>query len=325
LLIRARVKRLKEIANKASSVFRRWRKALPPPFDIILEAVNGWSRDDVPRLGASLAYYTLFSLAPILLIAVAIAGIFFGPEVVRGQLVTEMQKLIGAEGAQAVQALLEGAVLRGGEVLSMIIGGITFLLASTGAFLELQHALNTVFKVKTDTDAKVVRLLLRRLKSFGLVISLGFLLLVSLAVSAGLSALSGWMHAGEELTVIWQAVDVLISLGIITLLFAAIYWFLPDVRLHWRDVWTGAFVTAALFTTGKSLIGLYLGRTSIASSYGAIGSILILLVWVYYSSQLILLGAEITRVYSERRGHHPPPDEFGKQDRKARPSLHGTR
>lgn len=319
------MKRLKEFTNKAGNAFRRWRKALPPPFDIILEAVNGWSRDDVPRLGASLAYYTLFSLAPILLIAVTIAGVFFGPEVVRGQLVNEMEKLIGVDGARAIQALLEGAVLRGGRLFSVIIGGLTFLLASTGAFLELQHALNTVFKVKTDTNAKFVKLLLRRLKSFGLVISLGFLLLVSLAVSAGLSALSGWMHAGEEITAIWQAVDILISLGIITLLFAAIYWFLPDVRLHWRDVWTGAFVTAALFTSGKSLIGLYLGRTSISSSYGAIGSILVLLVWVYYSSQLILLGAEITRVYAERRGHNPPPDEFGKQDRKARPSLHGTR
>jgi membrane protein len=319
------VKRTNQIVNKASSTFRRWRKAVPPPFDIILEAINGWSRDDVPRLGASLAYYTLFSLAPILLIAVTIAGLFFGPEVVRGQLVTEMEKLIGVDGAKAIQALLEGAVLRGGKLLSVVIGGITFLLASTGAFLELQHALNTVFKVKTDTNTKFGKLLIRRLKSFGLVISLGFLLLVSLAVSAGLSALSGWMHAGEEVTVLWQAVDVLISLGIITLLFAAIYRFLPDVRLHWRDVWTGAFVTAALFTSGKSLIGLYLGQASIASSYGAIGSILILLVWVYYSSQLILLGAEITRVYAERRGHHPPPDEFGKQDRKARPSLHGTR
>jgi membrane protein len=324
LLICRRVIRLKEFANKAAGTFRRWRKALPPPFDIILEAINGWSRDDVPRLGASLAYYTLFSLAPIMLIAVTIAGVFFGPEVVRGQLVSEMQKLIGPEGAKAVQSLLEGAVFHGGKALSVIIGAITFLLASTGAFLELQHALNTVFKVKTDTDARVVRLLIRRLKSFGLVVSLGFLLLVSLAVSAGISAFSTWAHAGE-VTVLWQGADILLSLGIITLLFAAIYWFLPDVRLHWRDVWTGAFVTAALFTTGKSLIGLYLGRTTIASSYGAIGSILILLIWVYYSSQLILLGAEITRVSAERRGHHPPPDDFGKQDRKARPSLHGTR
>jgi membrane protein len=299
-------------------------RKLPPPFDIILEAINGWSRDDVPRLGASLAYYTLFSIAPILLVSVAIAGSVFGPEVVRGQVATELSGLMGHEGAEAIQSLLEGAVIHRGSIVSMVVGTLAFVFASTGAFLELQHALNTVFKVKTDTDVKFTALLLQRLKSFGLVISLGFLLMVSLAVSTGLSAVAEWMHAGED-TIAWQVLDILISLAVIMTLFAVIYRFLPDVRLRWRDVWMGAFVTAALFITGKSLIGLYLGQTTLASSYGAIGSILVLLVWVYYSAQLVLLGAEITRVYAKRVGHAAVPDKFGKQDRKARPALEGTR
>ncbi len=294
---------------------------LPPPFDIILQAIKGWSADDVPRLGASLAYYTLFSLAPILLIAITIAGWVFGAEAVRGQMTGELNDLIGQDGAEAVQALLQGAALQNGSTLALIIGGVVFLLASTGAFLELQHALNKIFQVKTKPDANVATLIKRRAQSFGLVITLGFLLMVSLAVSAALSALSQWMHADSE-ALVWRAVDTILSLGVITLLFAVIYRFLPDVHLEWREVWTGALVTAVLFSVGKFLIGLYLGRTSMASSYGAIGSILVLLVWVYYSSQIILLGAEITRVYAARYTGKPKPDrQVGVRDQKAHPAA----
>ena len=305
---------------KRNAPKRKLQVRLPPPLDIIWEALKGWSADDVPRLGASLAYYTLFSIAPMLLIAITIAGLVFGAEAVRGQIASELTNLIGADGAQAVQALLEGAALQKGSTLSLIVGGVVFIGASTGAFLELQHALNRIFQVKTDPDAGIKTLVKRRLQSFGLVVSLGFLLMVSLAVSAALSALSQWMHADSD-ALIWRAIDMVVSIGVITVLFTVIYWFLPDVRLHWRDVWTGGFVTALLFSAGKFLIGLYLGRTSMASSYGAVGSILVLLVWVYYSAQVILLGAEITRVYAHRHGHHPPPDELGKRDRLAHRSV----
>jgi membrane protein len=313
--------RLKKFVSSASSTVRRWIRKLPAPFAIVLEAIRGWSKDDVPRLGASLAYYTLFSIAPILLVAVAVAGAFFGAEAVRGQVGVELQRLLGNQGAQAIEALLAGAALHKGGTLSTVVGAIAFVGASTGAFLELQHALNTVFKVKTDTDVKFSEILVQRLKSFGLVLTIGFLLMVSLLLSTGLSALSQWLHAGEQASIVWQVVEVLVSLGVITSLFAMIYRFLPDVRLKWRNIWLGAFVTASLFTVGKFLIGLYLGHSAFASSYGAIGSVLILLVWVYYSAQLILLGAEITRIYSEKNGEKPPPDKFGKQDRKARPSV----
>jgi membrane protein len=276
----------------------------------------------VPRLGASLAYYTLFSIAPVLLICTTVAGLVFGEEAVRGQLSAELATVMGPEGAKAVEALLQGAVLHGGSALALIVGLIAFLGASTGAFLELQHALNKIFQVKTDPHTSIKDLIKRRLQSFGLAVSMGFLLVVSLAVSAALSAVSSWMHA-ESATMIWQAVDMLLSVASITLLFALIYWFLPDVRLRWADVWTGAFVTAVLFSLGKHLIGLYLGHTSIASSYGAVGSILVLLVWVYYSAQVILLGAEITRVYAERRRHgrKPAPEPVAQRAPEAHPSV----
>src|SRR5919108_3112502 len=272
---------------------------------LFVEAIQGWSKDNVPRLGASLAYYTLFAVSPILLIAIAIAGAVYGPDAVRGQIVNEIGGLIGTEGAQAIQAILQGAHRNPTGTLAVIIGTATLIIAASGAFLELQHALNTIFRVKTDPDKSgLKRLILSRLRSFGLVVSIGFLLLVSLLVSAALTALSNRIQrrivGGPTLL---RILDIVMSLAISTLLFGFIYRMLPDVRLAWRDVWTGAFVTSLLFSVGKFLIGLYLGHSSVASSYGAAGSVVILLVWVYYSAQIILLGAEFTRVYAEyRRG-----------------------
>jgi membrane protein len=294
---------------------------LPRPIATLWEGVKSWSKDDVPRLGASLAYYTLFAIAPILLISIAIAGAVFGEQAVRNQISTQLTDLIGREGGRAIEVLLQGAALENGGVLALIVGGATLILASTGAFLELQHALNKIFRVKTASGGNIKALVKRRLRSFGLVVSVGFLLMVSLAVSAALAALSSWIQGGEAVTTVWQAVNMVVSLGVIMLLFALIYRFLPDVRLYWADVWTGAFVTAVLFSLGKYLIGLYIGRTSIASSYGAVGSILVLLVWVYYSAQIILLGAEITRVYMERRGRQPEPAPGARSDPTAHPST----
>jgi membrane protein len=287
-------------------------------------AITGWSKDDVPRLGASLAYYTLFAISPTLVIAIAIAGSVFGAEAVRGQIVGQIDGLIGRQGAEAVQAILQGAHRNSAGTIAVIIGTVTLFIAASGAFLELQHALNTIFRVKTDPKKSgIERLLLSRLRSFGLVVSIGFLLLVSLIVSAALSALSARIQRSEfGSPVILQGINIIVSLGVMTLLFGFIYRLLPDVRLAWRDVWTGAFVTSLLFSIGKFLIGLYLGQSSVASSYGAAGSVVVLLVWVYYSAQVILLGAEFTRVYAEhRRGAAPPPNHLARRAPETHPSA----
>ena len=299
-------------------------KSAPFTLRLLWAAIKGWSSDNVPRLGASLAYYTLFAISPILIIAIAIAGSIFGAEAVRGEIVGQIDQLIGTEGAKAVQALLEGAHKDQSGTLAVIIGTLTLIVAASGAFLELQHALNTIFRVKTDPKKSGIKQLLKnRLRSFGLVMSIGFLLLVSLLVSAALSAISGRVQRAEIVgAALLQVLNIVVSLGVITLLFALIYRFLPDVRLAWRDVWTGAFVTALLFTIGKFLIGLYLGRSSIASSYGAAGSIIVLLTWVYYSAQVMLLGAELTRRYAEyRNGAPPPPNNVARRDPDAHPSA----
>ena len=283
------------------------------------KAVAGWWNDNVPRLGASLAYYTLFSLAPILVIAIAIGGLVFGEEAVRGQIVGQIQGLIGREGAAAVQAMLEGASKPSASVTATVIGSITFFLGATGSFLELQTSLNSIWRVKPKPGGNFLRMLvLQRLISFGLVVALGFLLLTSLVVSTVLSAVHTYMgNAFPGVLVLWEALNVVVSLGVITLLFALIYKVLPDVRLAWRDVWVGALVTAGLFTIGKLLIGLYLGTTSVASTYGAAGSVVVILVWVYYSAQVILLGAEFTREYVEAFGRRPPPEHFAATDASA--------
>jgi membrane protein len=282
---------------------------------ILKRALAGWWKDDVPRLGASLAFYTLFALAPILVVAIAIGGLVFGPEAVRGELVGQIQGLIGRNGAEAVQAMLEGAAEPSSSLAATGAGIVTFFLGATGAFLELQTALNTIWRVKPKASGSYFRVLvMQRLISFGLVVALGFLLLTSLLVSAALAAIHRYMgNAFPGVLILWEALTVVVSLGVITLLFAMVYKVLPDVKLAWRDVWVGALVTAGLFTIGKLLIGLYLGTTSIASTYGAAGSVIVILVWVYYSAQVVLLGAEFTREYVDTFGRRPPPEEFARK------------
>lgn len=300
------------------------KRRVPLVLRLAWTSIQGWSKDNVPRLGASLAYYTLFAVSPFLVIVIAIAGSAFGEEAVRGQIVTEIDGLVGRQGAEAIQAILQGAHQNRSGTLAMLIGTATLIIAASGAFLELQHALNTIFRVKTDAKKSgLQRLLLSRLRSFGLVVSIGFLLMVSLLVSAGVSALSARLQ-DIELMGPWllKALDVSVSLAVMMLLFGLIYRFLPDVRLAWRDVWTGAFVTSLLFSVGKFLIGLYLGQSSVASSYGAAGSIVVLLVWVYYSAQVILLGAEFTRVHAEqRRGAPLLPNNLARRDPGVHPSA----
>ena len=274
-------------------------------------ALVAWWNDNAMRLGASIAYYTLFAIAPILLVAIAVAGSLFGAEAVRGEIVGQIDQLVGAEGGKAVQALLQGATRKDENILAATIGGITFVLAACGAFLELQAAFDAIWRVKPAPDeGQLKAFFLDRLRSFGLVVAIGFLLLVSLAVNAALAAFATWLETwAPTMPVILYALNFLLSVAVTAILFGLLFKFLPDVELKWRDVATGATVTALLFAIGKHIIGLYLGQSSTTSSYGAAGSVIVLLLWVYYSCQIVLIGAEFTRLYSDRvRGPIPVSD-----------------
>jgi membrane protein len=278
-------------------------------------AARAWWDDDCTRLGASLAYFTLFAIAPVLLMAIAIAGMVFGAEAVRGEIVGQLDHLIGREGALTIQALLEGASQPRAGIIATTVGTITFLLASTGAFLELQVALNTIWRVKPRPRGHVYAFVIDRVRSFGLVVAIGFLLLVSLAVTAALSALNAWLsRINPSSATLWNIVNTLVSVVVTTGLFAMLFRFLPDMRLRWRDVTTGAIVTAVLFTVGQQVIGWYLGQSGVTAGYGAAGSMMILLLWVYYSCQILLFGAEFTRVWAARHGVKVKPSEFAVKD-----------
>lgn len=294
----------------------------PKALRLLRLAFAAWQDDHIARRGAALAYYTLFALGPVLLIAVAVAGTIFGEQAARGEIVSQIEDLVGPAGAQVVQTVLANAGPGRGNTAATIVGVAGFLLAATGAFLELQAALNRIWRVKPKTYkgkflGSVKRFALKRLRSFGLVISIGFLLVVSLAASAALNATSDWIarRAPAGATLLTLA-NYALSLLVIMLLFAAVYRILPDAKLGWRDVLTGAAITALLFTLGKELIGLYLGRSAAASTYGAAGSIVLLLAWVYYSAQISLFGAEYSRVYLRARHRRPRPTADAEEDRR---------
>jgi membrane protein len=274
-------------------------------WSILKEAVVAWNDDYAPSMGAALAYYTAFSLSPLLIIVIALAGLAFGQDAARGQIVSELAGLIGTQGAKAVQELLANANKPSSSVLTSIIGIVTLIIGATSVFAELQLALDRIWRAPALRQTSgVVSLIRSRLLSFGMVAAMGFLLLVSLLIGAGLSALNQWSVAviGKGGADILQALNVVVSFGITTMLFAAVYRILPRVKIHWSDVWTGAIVTAVLFSLGKYLIGVYIGRAGVSSAFGAAGSLVIILVWVYYSAQIFLLGAEFTWVFAHRHG-----------------------
>jgi membrane protein len=270
---------------------------------VLGRAFGAFWNDNAMRLGASVAYYTLFAIAPTLLIVIAIAGMVFGAEAVRGEVVAQIDQLIGRQGAETVQTMLQGAARDRSTWLATAIGIATMVLASTGAFLELQAAFNTIWRAKAAERSRIKDFLLDRARSFGLVISIGFLLLVSLAVSAALGAFGHWMERRMPgAPMLLGALNFVTSFAVTTGLFVLLFRFLPDAKVAWRDAAAGAVVTSGLFTVGKHLIGFYLGQSATASAYGAAGSVILLLLWVYYSSQIVLLGAEFTRLWAEDRG-----------------------
>lgn len=276
-------------------------------------AYQGWKQDNASRLSAALAYYTIFSLAPLLVIVIAITGLIWEAEAVRAQILSQIQSLVGAEGADFVANLITNTGSPGEDIVVLIIGIITLLFGALGVFNELHNSLNIILNVKQE-QAKgflqaVKKVIIDRLLSFTMILGIGFLLLVSLVVTAGLSATQETIgNAFPMSEFILQVVNLVISLGVITVLFALIFKFLPDAQIAWRDVWLGAFVTAMLFSIGKMAIGIYLGNSAVASIFGAAGSLVLLLLWIYYSAQILFFGAEFTQVYANKYGSKILPE-----------------
>jgi membrane protein len=268
-----------------------------------------WLEDQAPTLGAALAYYTVFSLAPLLIIAISIAGSVLGKEAAQGQIFEELRGLLGTESGKAVQDIVQSTSADPStSLLASVVGFVTLLFGASGVFGQLQTSLNAIWGVQPKPGRGLFGIVRDRFLSFGFILAIGFLLLVSLVLTAAIAFLGqqfGSMIPGMEALV--QSLNSILSVAVITLLFAMLFKFLPDARIAWHDVWIGAFITAALFTVGKFALGFYLGKSGVASSYGAAGSLIVLLLWVYYSSQIVFFGAELTQVYANRFGSHVAP------------------
>lgn len=287
---------------------------------LIKETVSGFIADDALSHGAAMAFYAATSMAPVLLIVIAIAGLVFGHDAAQNAVTAQLTGLLGQQSAEMLQTAINSASNKSAGIFATIIGVVMLLITASGVFGEMQASLNVIWKAELE-GSTVLRLVRARAASLGLVAALGFLLMVSLVFSAAISAfghiVDAYLPFGKF---ILMALNFVISFALISLLFAAIYKVLPDRELGWRDVWVGAIVTAALFTIGKSLIGWYIGSSAIASSYGAAGALIVVLFWVYYSSQIFLLGAEFTYAYSRR--HRSQRDNPA--DIKSRPARTAT-
>jgi membrane protein len=283
---------------------------------LVKDAYTEWSADNAFRLSASLSYYTVFSIAPLLVLTMTVIGLVFGQEAAQSEVMGQVRGLMGKEVGATIESMVGGSQDRGSGIFASLISLVTLLLGASGVFVELQDSMNIIWDAPARQSSGIWSFVKGRLLSFAMVIGIGFLLLVSLVLSAALSAmaeyftpvlpepLSGWML---------PAIHFAVSLAIIALLFALMFKVLPDVQNRWRDVWPGAIVTALLFTVGKFAIGLYLGRSGVASSYGAAASFILLLLWVYYSSLILFFGAELTQVYARRAGAHPAARQPARQ------------
>ena len=262
------------------------------------EAMQGWREDRVASMGAALAYYTVFSLAPLLIISIAVAGLFFGRDAAQEAIVGQLGGLLGEAGGTAIDDMLRSTSDFGSGIMSLVVGIGALVLGATTAFVELQDDLDRIWKAEPRAGSGIVNLIRSRLLSFGMVLFIGFLLAVSLAVNAAIAAMGKAMFA--EVEILLHGITLMISLAVATVLFAMIYKVLPNVRIGWENVWVGAGITALLFEIGKFLIGLYIGKSAVASSFGAAGPFVVLMLWVYYSTQIFLLGAEFTVARARR-------------------------
>jgi len=279
-------------------------------WEFLLDVINKFIDDKCPKLGAALSFYTIFSLAPLLIIAISVAGLIFGEKAASGQIVGEIKDIVGPESAVLIQNALKKVSFSAANIIAIVMSLVTMIIGSTVVFVELQDSLDMVWKVKPKPGRSLIKgLLMDRIKSFSIVLGTGFLLLVSLIISALISALSSYIN--EKLVSIpvflLDSIDIVISVGIIFILFGMIFKGLPDVELEWRHVWVGSIVTAVLFALGKYLIGLYIGQSTLGSTYGAASSLVVLLLWIYYSAQILFLGAEFTQVFAEKLGEGIKP------------------
>ena len=308
------------------------RKLLPNLPTIFKLTYQGWKEDNASRLSAALAYYTVFSMAPLLVIVIAITGLIWEADAVRAQILSQVQSLVGAEGADFVANLISNTGSPSEDIIALIIGIITLLFGALGVFNELHTSFNIIWDVKEEKPEgflqAVKKVIIDRLLSFTMILGIGFLLLVSLVITAGLSATQETIGNAFPISeFILQIVNLAISIGVITVLFALMFKFLPDAEIAWRDVWFGAFVTAILFSIGKTAIGIYLGNSAVASTFGAAGSLILLLLWIYYSAQILFFGAEFTQVYGNKYGSAIVPQGEEKiaqpeaKDLSARPAL----
>ncbi|GFE70349.1 YihY/virulence factor BrkB family protein [Chroococcus sp. FPU101] len=280
-------------------------------FSLLKETFQEWQEDNASLLASSLAYYTIFSLAPLLILVIAIVGAIFGEEAARGEIVSQIRGLVGVEGAKVIETAIANSAQPETSRWASFISVVVLFFGASGVFGQLQEALNTIWNVKAKPGLNITNLIKKRILSFTAVIGIGFLLLVSLVINAAISALnhylSGFLPGYDFL---WQLVNFLISFAVVTFLFALMYKFLPDVHITWRDVAVGAIITALLFTIGKSLLGAYLGSGSFGSTYGAAGSLVVLLLWVYYSAQILFFGAEFTQIFAKRYGSQIVPNDY---------------
>jgi membrane protein len=281
---------------------------LRPVWDLLSETYQEWRKDNAQTLGAALAFYTMFSLAPLLIVVIAIFGVILGKETVQVEILRRAQELIGAQGAAAVKMMLEAAYRPGTGLAATVIGGLVILIGSTSALAMLKQSLNFMWGARPDPKTPIWNLVKVRLMSYVMILLIGLVLVLSLLLSFVLSFLTGFVQnlvhvPGFSI----QLADLVLSFLLITLLFALVYKVLPDVKVAWTDIWVGSAFTALLFSLGKCLVGLYLARSSISSAYGAASSLAVILMWFYYSAQVFFIGAEFTQVYANRYGSHVKP------------------
>jgi membrane protein len=294
---------------------------------VLWQATKRFYDDGAFQLAAALAYYSLLSMAPLILIAVAVAGVFYGDHGrVQSELVAQMQGLVGEEGAVLTKAVIENTDSEARSAWQLVVGAVLMIVGATTVFGQLQHALNRVWRVEAAPGNAIVGFIKQRLLSFTLVLAIGFLLMVSLIISAVLATLHNYLDARlAGAAVFWEALDLAISFGLATLLIGLMFKYLPDAEIEWRDTWHGALVTAGLFIVGKHVIGLYLGQTSVASSFGAAGSVVVFMIWVYYAALILLFGAEITQAVADARGAKVPASEHAEPAQDAPPERRGPR
>ena len=291
-------------------------------FDLLKTSGKNWIDDKAPRLGAAVAYYTVFAIPPLFVIILYLVSLVVDPETIRQQMFSEVGGMIGEQSAETIESAMTAQMENKKGTFASILALLTLIVTATGLFMELQSALNSIWGVEEKPGQGIKGFIVNRVLSFTMVIGIGFLLLVSLVVSAGLSALGKYVSVlVPGLDILWMIANAAVSFAVITLLFAMIFKVLPDVKIAWKDVWVGALITSLLFTAGKFALGLYLGKSTAVTAYGAAGSLVLILLWVYYSSQILFFGAEVTQVYANRFGATLRPAENAQWIAERRPNL----